>query len=344
MNTDFAQVEADAQQINLTRFNLFFPEKREFFLEGRDIYTFGVPQTVSTQRNTTLLFFSRRIGIEEGREVGIIGGARLTGKAGPYSVGLLNITTEESRLSPRTNFTVARVKRDILERSNIGMIFTNKSPSGMDKNQAFGVDANFAFHRSSTASAFFAKSQTVGLDDGEYAGRAQVALSVDLWGVELDHLAVGRNFNPEVGFVRRRDIRSSFGGLRFSPRLNKELVRQIFLTTDTDYVTDMEGVLQTRINRLGFEVESSRADKLSFIFAKNYENLDEPFRIQPDIAIPVGAYRFNDFSTSLGVWPEPQDLRLHWIQVRRLLQRGQTDTDTDLDRQTQPPFLLRSQL
>ncbi len=303
LNTDFAQVEADAQQVNLTRFNLFFPEKREFFLEGRDIYTFGVPQTVATQRNTTLLFFSRRIGIEEGKEVGIIGGARLTGKAGPYSVGLLNITTEDSRLSPRTNFTVARVKRDILERSNIGAIFTNRSPSGRDGNHAYGVDANFAFHRSSTASAFLAKTRTVGISGGDYAGRAQVNIGVDLWGVELDHLSVGPNFNPEVGFVRRRDMRSTFGGIRFSPRPNKELVRQVFFTADTEYLTDTEGVLQTRINQLGFEVESSRADKLSFIFAKNYENLDEPFHIQPDIAIPFGVYRFNDFSTSLVFGP-----------------------------------------
>jgi hypothetical protein len=299
LNTDFAQVEADTQQVNLTRFNLFFPEKREFFLEGRDIYTFGVPQTVATQRNTTLLFFSRRIGIEERREVGIIAGARMTGRAGPYSIGLLNIETEASSFSPRTNFTVARVKRDILERSNIGAIFTNKSPSGLNGNQAFGVDANFAFHRSSSASAFLAKTRTEGLSGGDYAGRAQVELSVDLWGVELDHLAVGRNFNPEVGFVQRRDMRSSFGGFRFSPRPNKELVRQVFLRADTEYVTDTAGSLETRINRLSFEVESSRADKLSFTFANNFESLDEPFRIQPDIAIPVGDYRFNDYTFNL---------------------------------------------
>lgn len=295
-NTDFAQVEADTQQVNLTRFNLFFPEKREFFLEGRDIYTFGVPRGIGTQRNTTLLFFSRRIGIEEGKEVGIIAGARLTGKAGPYRIGLLNIGTEESRSNPRTNFTVVRFARDILERSNVGMIFTNKGPSGMDGNQAFGVDANFAFHRSSTASAFLAKSRTAGVSDGDYAGRAQFAFVVDLWGVEVDHLTVGKNFNPEVGFVRRRDMRSTFGSIRYSPRPNKKLVRQIFFTADMEYLTDTDNVLQTRTNRLSIEVESYRADRLSFTLAKNFENLDQPFRIQPDIAIPVGGYDFNDYS------------------------------------------------
>jgi hypothetical protein len=303
LNTDFAQVEADTQQVNLTRFNLFFPEKREFFLEGRDIYTFGVPVGTGTQRNTTLLFFSRRIGIEEGKEVGIIAGARMTGKAGPYRIGMLNIETEESRSSPRTNFTVVRLARDILERSNVGMIFTNKSPSGMDGNQAFGVDANFAFHRSSTASAFLAKSRTAGVSEGDYAGRAQVALVVDLWGVEVDHLSVGRNFNPEVGFVRRRDMRSTFGSFRFSPRPNKNLVRQVFFITDMEYLTDTDNKLQTRTNRLSFEVESSRADKLSITLAKNFENLDEPFRIQPDVVIPVGAYSFNDYTVGFEVGP-----------------------------------------
>jgi hypothetical protein len=272
-------------------------------LEGRDIYTFGVPRQFGTQRNTTLLFFSRRIGIEEGKKVDIVAGARLTGKAGPYRIGMLNISTDESRSSPRTNFTVVRLTRDILERSTVGMIFTNKSPSGLDGNQAFGVDANFAFHRSSTASAFLAKTRTDGISDGDYAGRAQFDFSVDLWGVGLDHLTVGRNFNPEVGFVQRRDMRSSFGSIRFSPRPNKKLVRQVFFTSDMEYLTDTDNKLQTRINRLRFEVESSRADKLSLTLSKNFENLDQPFRIQPDIAIPVGAYNFNDYNARLELSP-----------------------------------------
>jgi len=293
-NTDFAQVEADTQQINLTRFNLFFPEKREFFLEGRDIYNFGVPTGVGFRRNTTLLFFSRRIGLEGGEEVPIIAGARLTGKAGRYNLGLLNITTGESGNSPRTNFAVARIKREILQRSNVGMIFTNKSPSGENGNTTVGVDANFFFHRNSRATGYLAKTKTPGISTGDYSGRAQFNYDVDLWGVEFDHLTVGPNFNPEVGFVRRRDIRSSYGRVSFSPRPNKRLVRQISFTSDMEYVTDTQNVLQTRYTRFSIESESYRADGLRFTLTKNFENLEKPFLIQPDIAIPVGAYHFNE--------------------------------------------------
>jgi hypothetical protein len=302
-NTDFAQVEADTQQINLTRFNLFFPEKREFFLEGRDVYTFGVPQGFAGRQNTTLLFFSRRIGIESGREVPILGGARLTGKAGSYSVGLLNITTDEQTGTPRSNYTVARVKRELFERSNVGMIYTNKSPAGGDTNQSVGVDANFLFHRSSGARFFLAKTKTAGVTDGDVSGRAQFNFDLDLWGVEADYVNVGRNFNPEVGFVRRRDIRSSFGGARFSPRLNKTWVRQIFFTADMEYVTDTENKLQTRINNFAFEVETPRADKVSFTLTRNLENLDFPFPIQSTVIIPVGLYHFDEQAVRFELGP-----------------------------------------
>ena len=134
INTDFAQVEVDEQQVNLTRFNLQFPEKRDFFLEGRGIFDFGRGSGQGANNNsgvTPQLFYTRRIGLNRNRVVPIDVGGRLTGKVGPFSLGILNIQTadEPLALSPPTNFTVLRVKRDVLRRSSIGAMFTNRSES-----------------------------------------------------------------------------------------------------------------------------------------------------------------------------------------------------------------------
>ena len=158
-NTDFAQVEVDEQQVNLTRFTLFFPEKREFFLEGQGIFDFGGGQQINQNRffagggfgdDAPILFFSRRIGLNEGRSVPIRGGGRLTGKAGPFSIGVLDVRTGEESASGAvpTNFSVVRVKRDILRRSAIGGMFTGRSVStkGDGANYAYGVDGIFSFY------------------------------------------------------------------------------------------------------------------------------------------------------------------------------------------------------
>ncbi len=303
-NTDFAQVEADTQQLNLTRFSLFFPEKRDFFLEGRDIYTFGVPQGVATRNpNTTLLFFSRRIGLERGREIPMHGGARLTGRAGPYSIGVLNITTGSLDLVPTTNFTVARVKRNIFQRSNVGAMFTARNPRDGDAQRAFGVDANFFFGRSTRASAFLASSQAPGVPSGDVSGRAQFTHEGDTWGLDVDHLSVGPNFNPSVGFVRRRDIRSNYGRLRYSPRFQRKRVRQAFFTADFDYITGFDHGLQSRATTFGSSIDSHRSDALSVTVTRSFERLTAPFGIQQDVTIPEGTYRFTDAAVRLTSGP-----------------------------------------
>ncbi len=153
-NTDFAQVEADESQVNLTRFSLFFPEKREFFLEGQGIFNFGGRDTRAFSFNgpsdMPVMFFSRRIGLEDGSEVPILAGGRLTGRAGPYSLGFLNITTRDVVAGgvPQTNYSVVRVKRDIFARSNIGFLGTyrNQNLDRTGSNGLFGVDGNFTFY------------------------------------------------------------------------------------------------------------------------------------------------------------------------------------------------------
>ena len=175
VNTDFAQVEIDEQQVNLTRFSLFFPEKRDFFLEGRGVFDFargGITGAVFSNAITTsiqpYLFYSRRIGLNRNREIPIVAGGRLTGKVGKYAIGVMNIQTgdEAVSLTEPTNFTVVRVKRDVLRRSSIGAMVTNRSTSvsGSGANQGYGLDAAFSFFQNVGFGAYWARTQSPDLE------------------------------------------------------------------------------------------------------------------------------------------------------------------------------------
>jgi hypothetical protein len=222
-HTDFAQVEHDEAQVNLTRFDLFFPEKREFFLEGQGIFNFASPENNPFEgpSDTPILFFSRRIGLSDDQEVPILAGGRLTGRAGPYALGFLSISTDElaSAGVPGTNFSVVRVKRDVLRRSNVGFIGTYRSENldGTGANAEMGLDANFNFYENLAVSAYYAKTGTPGLSGDDESYRAAVKYNGDRYGFHSEHLLVAPNFNPEIGFVLREDIRKSSVGARFSP-------------------------------------------------------------------------------------------------------------------------------
>ena len=225
-DTDFAQVEDDEQQVNLTRFSLFFPEKREFFLEGQGIFAFASQQGsgggtggVGAATNLTpALFFSRRIGLAAGQEIPIRAGARVTGRAGKYAIGLMNIQTGENDLVSEApaNFSVVRIRRDILSRSTVGVIATRRHPSAFgSSNEAFGVDANFALFQDLFARGYYARTTrgTEAPPDGDAlrhtpdSYRGEIDYMGDRYGLRVEHLFVGRDFNPEVGFLRRAAFR-----------------------------------------------------------------------------------------------------------------------------------------
>ena len=325
--TDFAQVEVDEQQINLTRFSLFFPEKREFFLESQGIFDFGrVPGFGgiggSTRGGLTgapgffaggdapTLFFSRRIGLaDRGRTVPILGGGRLTGKVGDFSVGAINIQTDDTQAADTvgTNFSVLRVKRDILRRSRVGAIFTNRSVSlfGDGSNQAYGVDAAFSFHDDVNLSGYYARTNTPGLRGDDESYQAAFSYEGDLYGLRIDHLLVGRNFNPEVGFMRRSDFRRTYVYGQFSPRPSSiEAVRQFTWGGSLDYILNGAGQLETRIVQGRFQTDFENSDSLSANVQQDYEFLVEPFKIADDVLIPVGGYEFRDFQVSYRMGPQ----------------------------------------
>ncbi len=199
-NTDFAQVEDDEQRVNLTRFSLFFPEKREFFLEGQGIFAFGGRRTSrfgGESNNTPIMFFSLRIGLSGATAVPIQAGGRLTGRAGAYTLGALTIQTDEVAVArvPTTNFSVLRVKRDILRRSNIGVIATHRSASaiGNGTNSLFGLDANLSFYDNLNINEYYSRSRTSALKDDDVSYLGRLDYGGDRYGLQLERLVVAEN-------------------------------------------------------------------------------------------------------------------------------------------------------
>ncbi len=309
VRTDFAQVEADDQQVNLTRFNLFFPEKREFFLENSGTFTFGGAAPSGSGPNATsgdktpVLFYSRQIGIAHGREVPILGGGRVTGRVGRFSVGALNIEAgEDAAAAARaTNFTAVRLKRDILRKSSVGVILTDRSRSVLDNghNSVYGVDGSFAFFNNLVVNTYWAQSHTPGLDRDNASVRAQMDYSGDRYGLQVERLTVGDHFNPEVGFVPRPDMRRTYAVGRFSPRPRKSAhLRKLSWTGSVDYIEDGTGRLETREVNGEFAIDFHNGDRVFVSNLSTHESLPAPFRIARNVTLPVADYDFN--ATKLG--------------------------------------------
>ena len=303
-NTDFAQVEVDEQRVNLTRFSLFFPEKREFFLESRGNFDFAQGGGGGDGPGAPTLFFSRRIGLQAGDAVPILAGGRLTGKVGAFDVGALNIQTDDSLVSDArsTNFTVLRIKQDILRRSTVGGIFTNRSVSlaGDGSNQAYGLDGRFAFYDDVNLQGYVARTRTIGREgrDASYSG--QFSYTGDRYGLHAGHLVIEDNFLPEIGFVRRDNMRQSSVSARFSPRPAAiDWVRRFSLSGSLDYIQMADTrLLETRTQDASFEVQFENSDRLRASATDRYEFLSDAFSIAPGVTLPVGGYGFRDAGVS----------------------------------------------
>lgn len=299
-NADFAQVEADEQQVNLTRFSLFFPEKREFFLENQGTFGFGGVATSGRQAGASaapVLFYSRQIGLHHGRVVPIRAGGRLTGRVGGFSLGVLTIQSDDEVISgaQATNFTVVRLKRDLLRRSSVGALFAGRSVSlnGEGSNEAFGVDGTFGFFDDLTINTHWARTRTPGIKADDISYRGQLDYRGDRYGAEFEHLYVAENFNPEVGFVRRHDMRRSFGLLRFSPRPRSlDGVRKFSFTGSINYIENGARLLETREWDSEFSVELENSDMFTAGYRNSYEFLPEPFPIADAVTLPIGGYGF----------------------------------------------------
>lgn len=306
-NTDFAQVEADEEQVNLTRFDLFFPEKRPFFLENASTFQFGQPQAVD-------LFFSRRIGLSGAasslQAIDILAGARLSGKvAGSWNVGALNIQTREARdlsgriAAPDTNFSVLRVQKEV-GRSSYGAIYVGKQVTDAQRpqfnqwNRAYGVDANYQLSDGQRLSAFLARTDSPGATGSDYAGRGFYDFRNRLWQVSGGYTQVGDRFNPEVGFLPRRGYRRPEFRVFFTPQpKNSKWIRRFSPHGSSNAYWGMDGKLQTAYTHIHpFEIQPMWGGRIGWSIDQNKDNPTTPFTVYnrdgKRIVIPAGDYTY----------------------------------------------------
>ena len=313
--TDFAQVEEDEAQVNLTRFALFQPEKREFFLEGLGLFAFG---GVSNTRSpgggpppiAPVVFFSRRIGLNDDTPAQILVGGRVTGRVGAWSVGALQVRQDESTSPsaslPQTDFSVLRVRRDIFSRSSVGVIYTRRShaEAGGGVNQVGGFDLLLAPTQDFTVNAYVARSDTPGAGTDDTSYRARIDYNADLLGLQAEYNVVGDDFTPDVGLMRREDFRRSFVEGRISRRpAGSAWLRKWNLVGAVDYFTNNDRVVESRSQSGELRFELANGDGMELKAERSYESLSEDLELSADRIIPIGVYRFDTVRTSYQLGP-----------------------------------------
>ena len=286
-NTDFAQVEADNVQVNLTRFNLFFPEKREFFLERAGLFAFGAAQE-------TEVFFSRTVGLSNP----IRGGGRLTGQVGPLSIGALSLKTEDvgsgADLRPGAWNSVVRLRADVLPRTNVGGIFTSQERGG-GHNRVAGADASGRFWGSSSFLLWAARvwdPERGDADGSSTAAQAELTLRNDRYFFELTRTVIGEAFDPALGFVPRPDQKRWGGQLGFTPRFQQSAwARQLSLFLQGNHITGMDGGKQSHFRRLQSRMSFQTGESANLEVSERFERLEVPASIQGRL-LSVGDYTF----------------------------------------------------
>ena len=293
-NTDFAQVEVDDQQVNLDRFNLFFPEKRPFFLENAGLFSVGSPGEVD-------LFFSRRIGIGEGgRQVPIMGGGRLSGKIDKTNVGFLSIFTDEVEEEgiTRNNFTVARVNHQFEGRSSVGGAFINRqgiNTEGEDFNRVYAVDGKWGLGNKAYVSGYFAQSETPGIESDAHSFKMESRYVWDNWEIGGGYTEVGEGFNPEVGFLLRSAFRKPEARILYHLRA-KESSAFLENRPHISYRSywNFEGDLVTSFLHIDNHWEWKNGLEIHTGINFTTEGVVDAFEISDEVIIPQGTYNHSE--------------------------------------------------
>jgi hypothetical protein len=313
--TDFSQVEVDQERVNLTRFSLFFPERRDFFTENSGTFSFGdVPEKnfrTGSSLSEFTLFHSRRIGLDAaGQEIPIVAGGRLTGRAGGFEVGVLDMQTDAARGLPDENFAVFRAKRAVGGLGTFGALAINRQATDGSGsfNRTWGIEANLAPHPSLRIDSYLA-----GVEDAatgsDWAGRLWIGWRDPLWNVSAGTKRIGEDFAPAVGFVRRRGVQQSYAtvgvhlrsaAVRWMSELNPFL--------EMDYTTDLSGRLMTRQRTASVDLAYQSGGSVGLDLVDDFERLDAPFTVAGGAVVPAGEHRFRsaalNVATSAGrpVW------------------------------------------
>ena len=307
--TDFSQVEADEQQINLTRFSLLFPEKRQFFLESPASFQVGLA-AVETQRRDLIPFFSRRIGLSaSGQPIPVIGGLRLTGRAAGSGIGLLSMQTDGFEGEPGANFTVARLRRDVTNTATVGAFYFGRETTRSGSfNRVTGLDLRLAPRPELEVEAFAMRSATDGAAGG-WAGRTSFRVDTNAHRARLGLVHIGEAFRHDLGFVPRRGIATLFGAYErvFRPANTRALVRGQTLGVDADATSDDRYDRSlTRVGGLSYGVEFRDGGLVSARINSTYERLDAPFAVGSNLRIEAGEHAFENvevrYNSNMSAW------------------------------------------
>ena len=305
--TDFAQVEADQEVVNLSRFSLFFPEKRQFFTESTGIFDYGhvtgagAGGTADTGPGLLPLFYSRRVGLLDGQEVPILVGGKVTGRVGPYTLGFMNIETDTTtRLAgggaggevPKANYTVVRAKRSLFSQSSVGTILLSRDA----ENETIGMDANLLLGRHATLTGLFAKTLTRGRSGRDLAGAFDFMFRADRYNYGFTYLDVQEAFNAEMGYIQRTDIRSPKLRAAWTPRPKWPRVRQVTLGAALEYFENHAGTPVSRNSSADFTILRQDSSSVMIGATGNYDLLQSNWRVGP-LTIPTGGYAWNTFKS-----------------------------------------------
>jgi hypothetical protein len=313
INTDFSATEVDDRQVNLTRFGLFFPEKRDFFLQAADIFEFG-----GLEQNGRP-FFSRRIGLsDDGDPIDLDVGGKLTGRVGRFNIGALSVRQDEFRTLTADNATVARASANLLEESSIGMIVTEGNPGQTVDNSLVGAD--FLYRNSRLpggklveVNAWAQESDSEGMTGDQSAYGVRVAAPNNTgWRGALGYTSLGEGFNPGLGFLNRPGVNALYFGTQYTWRPRRGAARAIASGYDAERTELLNGELQSQsVEYELITIESRFGDELSFQHEAEQEQLDENFEIYDGVVIPLGHYSFG----MTGIFLETADQRKVWGSV-----------------------------
>jgi len=303
INTDFAETEVDQRRTNITRFPLFFPEKRTFFLEGSDIFEFGLGL-----HREIVPFFSRRIGLLDNLQVPINAGGKLYGRIGNTNIGALIVNTGElSEVAPSTNMGVVRVKQNIFAESSIGIIATAGDPNGLNDCWLAGFDFTYKTSKFRGKKNFLIGFWSLWNHREDLTGhQTSYGFKVDypnnLWNISLTYKKIGKDFQPSLGFVPRTGINSWRAAVVYSPHPKWSLVRQMFheffpmLVTNLNNEWESYRVFMAPVN---WRLESG--DRFEFNIVPQGEKLTEPFEISDNVTIPTGSYHWTRYRLEGGL-------------------------------------------
>ena len=305
--TDFAHVEADQQQVNLTRFSLFFPEKRDFFLENAGTFTFGANLGYRPGQANLLPFFSRRIGLSSaGNPIPILGGSRVSGKVSQYDFGVLAMKTERSGAIPSNDFLVGRIKRNLFRNSWIGSIATSRNSNAPgDHNRVYGADAHFQFFQKLIVDSYLLQSDTPGKTGKNQARRFQTGWEDEQLLVALEYNDVQTNFDPQIGFVRRGNVGNYSEDLFWKPRFRRsDTVQYLTFQVSTDYYKGLSTQkVESRVQEASAGITFQNGGSIAFDALQTFDRLVKPFAIRPNISIAPGDYTYLQYTPSIHTNP-----------------------------------------